>query len=282
MKYLVTGATGALGSLVVQKLLDLVSAEEIVVSVRDEKKGQTLIDSGVEVRQGDFTDPESLKKAFAGIDRLLLISSVGADRKTQHENVVTAAKHAGVGFIAYTSIANADQSKNMLAPDHAYTEKIIKESGLTHAFLRNNWYLENEKASITAALAGAPWVTAAADGKIGWALKSDYAEAAAKVLAGDFAQEIFELSGQPLTYAELAENVEKVSGKELAFRSVSDEEYTQLLQKDGVPAETIPILLLMQKDMRENTLNVASSDFEKILGRPVTPIQSALKKLLAI
>ena len=198
MKILVTGATGKLGTKVVETLLKTVPANQLAVSVRNPEKAEGLRARGVEVRQGDFDHPETLDTAFAGIDRLLIISADGDNetRIRQHTNAVAAAERAGVKFIAYTSLANATESTNLMAPPHVATEAAIIKTGIPYSFLRNNWYLENEIASIQGALAGAPWVTSAGTGKVGWALQQDYADAAAAVLSGNGHENtVYELSG---------------------------------------------------------------------------------------
>ena len=216
MKLLVTGATGKFGTKVVETLLKTVPASQLAVSVRNPEKAQALKDRGVEVRQGDFDHPETLDAAFAGVDRLLLVSADGDNetRIRQHANAVAAAERAGVGFIAYTSLANAQESQNLFAPTHQATEEAILKTGIPYSFLRNNWYLENEISGIQGVLAGAPWVTAAESGKVGWALQQDYAEAAAAVLSGDGHENtIYELSGKVLTQEEIATALGIVLGK---------------------------------------------------------------------
>ncbi|HWJ79074.1 MAG TPA: NmrA family NAD(P)-binding protein, partial [Niallia sp.] len=146
MKLLITGATGKLGSKIVQFLLKTIPAEQLAVSVRNPEKAENLRTLGVDVRHGDFDEPQTLDTAFAGIDRLLIISADGdtETRIRQHSNAVSAAERAGVKFIAYTSIANAQESTNFLAEVHKATENAIEKTGIPYSFLRNNWYLENE------------------------------------------------------------------------------------------------------------------------------------------
>ncbi|MED3832097.1 SDR family oxidoreductase [Peribacillus frigoritolerans] len=283
MKILVTGATGKLGTKVVETLLKTVPANQLAVSVRNPEKAEELRTRGVDVRQGDFDRPETLDTAFAGIDRLLIISADGDNetRIRQHSNAVVAAERAGVKFIAYTSLANAQESKNFLAPTHQATEESILKTGIPYSFLRNNWYLENEISSIQGVQAGAPWVTSAGNGKVGWALQQDYAEAAASVLSGNGHENtIYELSGKLLTQEELASAVGNVLGKEVPVQQVDDATYADIMKNVGLPDFLIPMLIDIQKGVREGTLEVESNDFEKLLGRSATPISEGLTQII--
>lgn len=283
MKMLVTGATGKLGTKVVEALLNTVPADQIAVSVRNPEKAGAWKERGIEVRQGDFDRPETLDSAFAGIDRLLIISADGDNetRIRQHTDAVAAAKRANVGFIAYTSLANAAESRMFLAPPHRATEEAIVKSGIPYSFLRNNWYLENEVSSIQGVLAGAPWVTSAGSGKVGWALRQDYAEAAAAVLAGTGHENtIYELSGRLLTQEEIAAAVGAALGKEVTVQQVNDDAYADIMKGAGVPDFLIPFLVGIQTGIREGGLEVESRDFEKLLGRPATPVNEALRAIV--
>lgn len=283
MKLLVTGATGKLGTKIVDALLKTVPANQLAVSVRNPEKAEGIKTRGVEVRQGDFDRPETLDTAFKGINRLLIISADGDNetRIRQHTNAVAAAERAGVKFIVYTSIVNAQESKNMLAPTHKATEEAILKTGIPYSFLRNNWYLENESSSIQGVLAGAPWVTSAGTGKVGWALQQDYAEAAAAVLAGNGHENtIYELSGKLFTQEEFASALGAVLGKEVPVQQVDDASYAEILKGTGVPEFLIPFLVGIQKDIREGTLEIESSDFEKLLGRPATPLSEGLSQIV--
>ncbi|XJZ27529.1 SDR family oxidoreductase [Bacillota bacterium Lsc_1132] len=283
MKMLVTGATGKLGSKIVEALLKTVPATQLAVSVRNPEKAKGLQARGVEVRQGDFDHPETLDSAFAGIDRLLIISADGDNetRIRQHANAVAAAERTNVKFIAYTSIVNAKESKNLFAPTHQATEEAILKTGIPYSFLRNNWYLENEIPSIQGVLAGAPWVTSAENGKVGWALQQDYAKAAAAVLSSNGHENtIYELSGQLLTQEELVSVLGTVMGKEVPMQHVDDAAYADIMKGAGLPDFLIPMLVDIQKSIRENTLAIKSNDFEKLIGRPAMPIKDALTQIV--
>ncbi|QNR67481.1 SDR family oxidoreductase [Paenibacillus peoriae] len=283
MKIALTGATGQLGSIVVDTLLTSVSANDLIVSVRNPEKAENLRSRGVDVRHGDFDKPETLDQAFAGVDRLLIISADGDNdtRIRQHKAAVDAAVRAGVGFIAYTSAANAADSTLFLAPVHRITEEFIRESGIPYSFLRNNWYLENEAGTIQSVLAGAPWLTSAGSGKVGWATRADYAQAAATVLSGEGHENtIYELSGKPITQEEFAAVLAEVLGKDVPVQQVDDATYAEVMLGAGVPEGAIPIVVGIQQAIREGALDVVSNDFEKLLKRPLTPLSQGMSELI--
>ncbi|WP_342563552.1 SDR family oxidoreductase [Paenibacillus sp. FSL R7-0345] len=285
MKIGFTGATGQFGSIVAEALLKTVSADSLVASVRNPEKAESLRSRGVDVRHGDFDQPETLDQAFAGVDRLLLVSADGDNdtRIRQHKAAVDAAVRAGVGFIAYTSVGHAESSSLFLAPVHKATEQFIRESGIPYAFLRNNWYLENEAGSIQAAAAGAPWLTSAGEGKVGWATRRDYAEAAAAVLTGEgHDNTVYELSGKPLTQAELAAVAGGVLGKDIPVQQVDDETYASVMAGAGVPEAALPIVVAIQAAIREGALDIESGDLEKLLQRPQTPLSEGISALVNV
>ncbi|WP_017811210.1 SDR family oxidoreductase [Paenibacillus shenyangensis] len=282
MTILVTGATGKLGSKIVEKLLQTVPASELAVSVRNPAKAEHLRTLGVDVRHGDFDQPATLDQAFAGVDRLLIISADGDNetRIRQHNDAVAAAARAKVGFIAYTSVTNAQESSLMLAPVHQATEQAILATGIPYSFLRNNWYLENELSTVQAVQTGAPWVTSAGSGKVGWATQDDYATAAAAVLPAGHENTTYELSGPLLTQDELAAAVGTVLGKEVTVQHVDDNTYADIMKNAGLPEFLLPMLVGIQQGIREGQLETDHSDFEQLLGRPVTPAVEALRQLI--
>ncbi|WP_042200266.1 SDR family oxidoreductase [Paenibacillus camerounensis] len=284
MKIGFTGATGQFGSIVAEALLKKVPADSLVASVRNPEKAESLRGLGVDVRHGDFDQPATLDAAFAGVDRLLIVSADGDNdtRIRQHKAAVDAAVRAGIGFIAYTSVGHADASSLFLAPVHRATEEFIRESGIPYAFLRNNWYLENEAGSIQAAVAGAPWLTSAGEGKVGWATRRDYAEAAAAVLTGEGHENaVYELSGKPLTQSELAAVVSGALGKEVPVQQVDDATYSSVMASAGVPEAALPIVVAIQAAIREGALDIESGDLEKLLQRPQTPLSEGVSALLS-
>lgn len=280
MTYLVTGATGGFGGYALTALKELVPISEIYALVRSEEKGADLKEAGFNIRIADYSDADAMAEALKGIDRLLFVSGAPGNRQEEHTNVINAAKQAGVSYIAYTSLAGADKSTSALAVDHVFTEKKIEESGIPHTFLRNNWYLENELPLIGSALNGGKFAYAAQDGKTGWALRREYAEVAAKAVAGADYPAVLELSGTPVTYAVLGEALKKATGQSVDVVATDDETFVRNLVAGGLPQEVAEVFLTFQHDIKNHQLDVSSPDFEKALGKPLTSLEAGLKELL--
>ncbi|WP_346432949.1 NAD(P)H-binding protein [Breoghania sp.] len=206
------------------------SPAKVEVIVRSPEKGADLKALGVEVRIADYDKPETLEAAFAEIDRLLLVSSSNqvGQRESQHLNVIAAAKKAGVGFIAYTSLLNTDKRLlKILSGEHNTTEKALASSGLAYALLRNGWYTKNLTAALPGALKSGVYASAAGDGKFTTVPRADYAEAAARVLADKSVPsgKIFELAGdEPFTLSEFVAEAARQSGKVIAYKSLPEAE----------------------------------------------------------
>lgn len=275
----VTGATGHLGRLVIDDLLERgVPAGQIVAVVRSAEKAADLAERGVQVREADYNRPETLATAFAGTDKLLLISSseVG-QRIAQHSNAVQAAVAAGVNLIAYTSILRADTSGLALAAEHKATEELIAESGLPWVFLRNGWYIENYTANLAPAFQFGAIAGSAGDGKISAATRADYAAAAAAVLTTDgHAGNAYELGGDAFTMPELAAEVAAQSGKAVVYQDLSAEAYTKVLVDAGLPAPFAGILVDSDLGITRGELHTDSTDLQRLIARPSTPLAEAV------
>lgn len=284
MKILVTGATGHLGAKVVDALLESVQTDHVAVSVRNVDKANRLRARGVEVRHGDFDDAASLGHAFQGVQRLLLISTDGdnAARLRQHRTAVAEAARAGVEFIAYSSLTRADANPMALGLVHRETEAAIRATRIPFCFLRNNWYLENEAVAIHAAAAGAPVVTAAGEGKIGWVLRDDLALAAAAVLAGPGHENtVYELSGRPHTHSDLAAAIGQAKGRVIPVQHLDDAGYRRMLTGFGLPGFLVELLGEAQRAMRQGAFDVGSGDLEQLLGRPATSLADGVTRILS-
>ncbi|NUR49437.1 MAG: SDR family oxidoreductase [Hamadaea sp.] len=280
----VTGATGHLGRLVVADLLERgVPASQIVAAVRDADKAADLAAQGVEVRRADYDDPQSLKEAFAGAQKVLLISaSVVGQRVPQHKNAIDAAVAVGVPFLAYTSILKADTTGVALAGEHKETEAYLAASGLAYALLRNSWYTENYTGSAAAAIAAGTVLGSAGTGRVGAVPRADYAAAAAAVLTSDgHAGQVYELAGdEPFTMAEYAAELARVSGKPVTYSDLPADAYAEALTGFGLDAGYAAALADADLGIARGDLASDSGDLARLIGRPTTPLADAVRAAL--
>lgn len=279
----VTGATGQLGRLVVEGLLKKVPPGEIVAAVRDPEKAAGFAARGVQVRRADYDDPASLTAAFAGADKVLLISSsVPGQRLAQHEAVIAAAREAGAGQLAYTSVLAADTTKLFVAPDHKATEEAIRASGVPFTFLRNGWYTENYAQTVAQAVATGSFAGSAGEGRLGGVPRLDYAEAAVEVLTGEgHVGQVYELAGdEPWSYADLAAALTAATGKQITYQNLPTEEHRKLLVGAGLPEPVAAMLADADRGIAEGELLSSTGDLHRLIGRPTTPLAEAVAALL--
>jgi NAD(P)H dehydrogenase (quinone) len=279
---LVTGASGQLGRLVITSLLEKTAASNIIAAVRNPEKVADLAEKGVQVRQADYTDQDSLVAAMQGVEKVLLISSSEVGQRTaQHSNVIHAAKQAGVSLLAYTSILNAESSPLILAQEHVATENLLAESGVPYVLLRNGWYSENYTMGVAGALEHGV-VGCAEDGKLSTAARADYAAAAAAVLVKDGqAGKVYELAGDnAFTLSEYAAAISKVSGKTVAYQNVPEAEFTKILVGAGLLEGFAAILADSEVGASQGALFSDSKDLSTLIGRPTTQIEDSIKAAL--
>ncbi len=275
-RILVTGANGKLGQLVIDNLLKTATPNQITATVRNAKTASALSAKGIRVIEADYAKPETLDKAYAGIDHLLLISSseVG-QRAPQHQNVIEAAKRAGVKLLAYTSILHADKSPLGLAAEHVQTESAIRASGIPYVLLRNGWYTENYTASAHTAVARGVFIGAAGAGKIASAARADYAAAAAAVLTSseDQAGRTYELAGdEPYTLSQLAAEISRQSGKPVVYENLTEADFKAALLGAGLPEHFAALLADSDAGASKGALFDDGHQLGKLIGRPTTPL----------
>jgi NAD(P)H dehydrogenase (quinone) len=280
MTIAITGATGQLGRLVVAKLKAKVPAADIVALVRSPEKA---VDLGIAARAADYTVPDTLNKALAGVDTLLLISSNEIGQRTaQHRNVIVAAKQAGVKRIVYTSLLRADTSPLSLADEHRATEADVKASGIPFTILRNGWYTENYTGSVGGALAGGAFIGSAGDGRIASAARADYADAAVAVLtSAGHDGKTYELAGDSAyTLNDLAAEISKQSGKTIPYNNLPEADYAKALAGFGLPEVFAKGIAGWDVGASHGALFDDGKQLSKLIGHATTPLAASVTQAL--
>jgi NAD(P)H dehydrogenase (quinone) len=280
MTIAITGATGQLGRLVVDRLKEKVSPAEIVALVRNAAKASDL---GVAVREANYEQPEMLERALSGVDTLLLISSSEVGKRVlQHRNVIEAAKQTSVKRIVYTSLLHADRSPLSIAEEHRATETELKASGIPFTILRNGWYSENYAGSIPGALAGGALIGSAGEGRISSAPREDYAEAAVAVLTGEGHEGMtYELAGDDAyTLGDLAAEISRQTGKTIPYRNLSEADYAAALAGFGLPEDFARAMARWDADASQGALFDDSRQLSALIGRPTTSLSTVVADAL--
>lgn len=284
MTLLVTAATGHLGRLVVDALLERgVAASDIVAGARTPARADDLAARGVGVVEFDYARPDTLAPALAGVTRVLLISGTDADRVSGHRNVIAAAATAGVERLVYTSAPRVNEIDYALGADHKATEEAIAASGLNATILRNNWYTENYLDAVARAADTGEIVAAVDDARVASASRRDYAEAAAIALTtDDLLGRMLELGGDVAwNYDELATAASEIVGRPVAYTAVTVEQLTAGLQAAGLDAGTAAFVAGIDDAIARGALSQTDGTLARVIGRPTTPLVDGLREGLA-
>ena len=274
----ITGATGQFGAIA----LNLLKAKHanVIALVRSPEKT-----SGVEARKFDYSKTEGQVEALQGVDTLILVSSneIG-QRFVQHNNVIEAAKKAGVKHIIYTSLLGAtnDNTVKSLAGEHVETEAALKASGIIYTILRNTWYTENYTDLIPASIANNAFYGSAQNARIASALRAELAEAAVNVALGEgHDNQTYELSGSTsYTLADLAAEISKQTGKNIPYVDIPTTDYANELVKMGLPKEIAAFSAECEIYVANGALFSEDKTLEKLLGRPTAGLDVAVKQAL--
>ena len=281
----ITGASGKLGSLVVDRLLERVPADQVGVSVRDPERADGLAARGVRVRRGDFAEPSSLAAAFEGATQVLLVSvnAIGPEKVAQHIGAVDAAYAAGAKRVLYTSHQGAGAA-SLFSPmvDHAATEEYLSALGTPFTSLRNGYYADTIPALFGQAIETGELV-APADGPVSWTAHADLAEAAARTLVDG----LFDGPTPPLTapdvydLEQVAALLSELSGRPVRRVVVDDEEWRAGMVARGVPEDRATLLLGTFLASRRGEFAATDPALEELLGRPATALREFLGHRLA-
>ncbi len=286
---LVTGATGQLGGAVTESLLKKTAASNIHVLVRDADKAAAFKAQGVTVHVGDYGNYASLLSAFKGIDKVYMVSGNDLpNRIEQQDNVVNAAKEAGVKHVVYTSYQRKNETDSspiaFVAAGHLNTEAKLKASGLTYTILQHGIY-----ADMIPIFAGEQLLSTktiylpAGDGKTAYAVRTDQAEAGANVLldeTGKYNNKSIELGGQEaLSWQQVVGIISNIVGEKISYVSPTVAEFEAALTKAGVPAEYIGLFASFSQANSQGEFENVTTNLETILGRKPVSVAAYLNSV---
>jgi NAD(P)H dehydrogenase (quinone) len=286
MSIVVTGASGKLGRLVAEELFERVSPAEVILVTRTPEELTDLAARGADVRAGDFDDPGSLPPAFAGGERLLLISTlVFVERLAQHYAAVDAAVTAGVRSVAYTSIVNpSDSNPGAAAADHRATEEYVRASGLDWTFLRNCIYADTLARGAPAALASGTLMTNEGDGRTAYVARADCAAAAAAVLTShEHLGKAYDITGpETLGAHDVAALFAELGGRPVEAALVDDDTWVgAMVEHAGLPEPLARQLATFGMAARRGFAQVVSTSVRDLTGREPRTAREVLAAELA-
>jgi NAD(P)H dehydrogenase (quinone) len=281
---LVTGATGNLGSKIVQSLLQKAPQAKVIAGARKQEKAAALVGKGAEFRALDYDQPDTIEAALKGVTRVVLVSGTDVGRRVpQHKAVIDAAKRAGVKLLGYTSILRATESPLLLAQEHRGTEEVLAASGLPHILLRHGWYTENSTATAPLSVKFGVVQSCAADGRYSTATRQDYAEGDAALILrdGHSPGQRYELAGSTSwSKGEYAALLSRLSGKPVTYQAMSQPDFAASLVAAGLPEIVAKIISDSDAGAANGWLQDDSRTLEKVLGRPTQTLEKIVEQTL--
>lgn len=279
---LVTGASGHFGRRVLELLLEA-KVGTIIGATRTPDKLADFAQRGVIVRQASFDEPDTLLKAAAGADRMLIISTdavgVSGERIRQHVAAVKVAEAAGVKHVVYTSIPNpGPNSPIILAADHYATEQALEASSMGYTALRNNIYTDLQIGSLNRAVQMGQLFSAAGDGKTAYVTREDCARAAAAALASSFeGRRAIDITGpEALSQADLAAIATRLTGKQVTYVPLDVESLIQGMIGAGLPRPVAEVYASFDTGMAQGTLAHVSNAVEELTGTKPMSVEDFL------
>jgi NAD(P)H dehydrogenase (quinone) len=285
MRIVITGAAGQLGRLTTAAALERVAPSDLILVTRRPGELADLAERGATVRAGDFDDPGSLPAAFAGGERLLLISTDALGRRVeQHRAAIDAAVASGIRSIAYTSIVNpSDSNPSAVAAEHRETEELIRASGLEWTFLRNAIYADLQVHDAAAAIASGKLLTNAGDGRTALVAREDCAAAAAAVITSDGHEgKAYDITGpEALSVDDLAAVFAELGDRPVEPVRLDDDAWVAaMVEHAGMPEPIARTYSTFGIATRCGFSAAVSSSLDELTGRAPQSLRAVLKAAL--
>ena len=285
-RLLVTGANGQLGRAVVEELLRR-GAQHVVATTRTPEKLSHLRGRGVEVRVADFDHPETLRSAFAGVERLALISTdaleVPGKRLAQHRAAVAAAVANGARHVVYTSAPSPHPTaEGSLIDDHFWTEAALVASPLTWTILRNQLYMELILMGAGPATKSGQLFSATGGRGRAYVAREDCARAVAGALVGAQGSEVLDVTGPAaVTQDELAAMLSQVTGKHIVHVEVPPPGLAEGLSHAGLPPHMVKVVVDFDVEAAQGYHALVTPTVERLTGTRPLPLREFLDQHLA-
>jgi NAD(P)H dehydrogenase (quinone) len=303
MKLVITGASGQLARRAAELVLANIAPEELIVTTRTPDALRSFVERGAVVRHADFAEPRTLRAAFAGGERLLLVSATDLDRRTaQHQAAIDAAKAAGVQHVVYTSgLRPEPPNPAVVAPSHYATEQALARSGLAWTILRNSLYADYQAPEAAQAIASGALVHNRGGGKVAYVAREDCAAVAAAVLvAAGHAGACYDVTGpEAYSAAHLAALYGELGGRQVVERRVSDADFIAAMvgaasgddrdvgregrkTQEQLAADHLrygaELVASFGRSIREGYMSACTDHVAKLVGRPAQPLRQVLAR----
>lgn len=287
MKLVITGASGQLARSVAELVLAAVGPGDLILTTRTPAALASFAARGAVVRHADFADPRSLRAAFAGGERLLLVSATDLrERTAQHQAAIDAAKAAGVRHVIYTSGLKPEPSNPaVVAPSHHATEQALEQSGLRWTILRNSLYADYQLPEAKGAIATGELVHNRGQGVTAYVAREDCARVAAAVLLeGGNESAVYEITGSEAFSADdLAALYGEIGSRAVRARALDDAAFVATLVGDAKGDDHLrygaELVASFGRSIREGYMDSCTDAVATLTGRAPLTLRQVLAPL---